>query len=70
MSLTDRVLAGWRERQRAVDLKILWPICVELAPTIDHAKAAFAAHAFNDPAWLALGDDELVRRIESLPGGV
>lgn len=31
---------------------------------------AWAEHAFNDPAWLALGDDELVRRIESLPGGV
>lgn len=41
----------WRCRQRSIDLQILWPSCCELAPTLDHAKAAFAVHAFNDNAW-------------------
>ena len=70
MSLREEILAWWRARQRAIDIAILWPICVERAPNIDRAKAAFALHAFNDPAWLALGEDELIRRIEAMPGGV
>ena len=56
----------WRARQRAIDLDILWPTCIAEAPDIDHAKAAFAVHAFHDPAWLALGPDEIIRRIEEL----
>lgn len=56
----------WAARQRAVDLLTLWPACVEHAPDLDHAKAAFAAHAFNDPAWMRLGHDEVYRRIDAL----
>jgi len=33
---------------------------------MDHAKAAFAYHCYNDPAWKALGDDEIYRRIDAL----
>lgn len=61
-----RIIDWWRARQRAIDLRILWPICVQNAPDIDHAKAAFAIHAFMDPAWLALGEDEIIKRIEEL----
>ncbi len=46
----------WHGRQRSIDLDILWPICCEQACDLDHAKMAFAVHAFHDPAWLALGD--------------
>jgi hypothetical protein len=56
----------WRQRQRAIDLSILWPACKEQATDLDHAKAAFAMHAFHDPAWLALGDDEIRRQIDAL----
>lgn len=42
----------WWSRQRAIDLRILWPACKEGAASIDHARAAFALHAFNDPAWV------------------
>jgi hypothetical protein len=56
----------FNERRRRIDIDILWPSCVALAPDIDHAKAAFAMHAFNDPAWQCLGHDEIVRRIEEL----
>jgi hypothetical protein len=33
---------------------------------LDYARAAFAVHAFNDPAWLTLGEDEIVRQIDAL----
>jgi hypothetical protein len=58
--------AWWAARQRAIDMEILWPSCLELAPDLDHAKAAFAFHAFNDPAWLILGEAEIQRRIDAL----
>lgn len=56
----------WQYRQRAIDLDILWPTCRANATDLDHARAAFAYHAFHDPAWLALGHDEIVRRIDEL----
>ena len=56
----------WYARLRSIDLKILWPICKQKAEDLDHAKAAFAVHAFNDKAWKFLGRDEIVRRIGSL----
>lgn len=47
----------WRNRQRQIDLTILWPVCKEEASKLypdnpmDHAKAAFAYHCYNDAAW-------------------
>ena len=44
--------ARWhRARKRAIDVQLLWPICVEKAPDMDHAKAAFALHVLHDSAW-------------------
>jgi hypothetical protein len=61
------LLRWWRKRQRAIDLDILWPACREEADgDLDVAKAAFAVHAFHDPAWLELGETEIVRRIGEL----
>lgn len=56
----------WNARRRAIDLEILWPICKEKAKDLDHAKAAFAVHAFNDPAWTCLGHYEVYSRIDAL----
>jgi len=56
----------WHARQRMIDLDVLWPACRETAPTLDRARAAFAVHAFNDPAWQRLGDAEIIRRIDEL----
>lgn len=62
-----RWLLNWyNARRRAIDLEILWPICKEKATDLDHAKAAFAVHAFNDPAWMCLGHDEVYSRIDAL----
>lgn len=57
----------WRRRQRSIDLEILWPIFVEKAPDIDHAKVAFAFHCFNDTAWTKdFSHDELKNIISGL----
>lgn len=56
----------WRERQRRIDLMILWPVCKEHATDLEHAKAAFAVHAFNDRAWLALGRPAIIKAIDKL----
>jgi hypothetical protein len=61
-----RVLAWWRAYQRSIDLEILWPICKREAADLDHAKAAFAVHAFHDPAWLCLGAVAIIEAIEGL----
>lgn len=60
------LLGLWHARLRAIDLKILWPTCKAEAHDLDYAKAAFAVHAFHDPAWLTLGEDEIIRRIDEL----
>lgn len=58
--------AWWRARVRRLDLEILWPLCRAGARDIDYARAAFAIHAFNDPAWRELGEDELIAFIDRL----
>jgi len=60
------IIRWWYARQRAIDLQVLWPACKADAKDIDHAKAAFAVHAFNDPAWVCLGEEEIKRRIDAL----
>jgi hypothetical protein len=65
-ALIDRF---WHAPRRRLDLAILWPSCIKHAPDLNRAKAAFAVHAFNDPAWLALGDKELFLFIDNLKGG-
>ena len=60
------LLSLWYRQCRRIDLKILWPICKEKARDSDHAKATFAMHAFNDPAWLFLGENEIKRQIDAL----
>lgn len=56
----------WWARQRAIDLEILWPQCKAQAPDIEHARAAFAIHAFNDPAWVRHYQGDLFRIIGEL----
>lgn len=60
------ILNWWNARRRAIDLDILWPICKEQAADLDHAKEAFAFHAFNDDAWTCLGHDGIVSAINKL----
>ena len=56
----------WHARQRRIDMDILWPQCLAGARDLDHAKAAFAMHAFNDPAWQELGEDYIFKFIDNL----
>jgi hypothetical protein len=55
----------WWARQRAIDLRILWPECKAQAEDLDHAKAAFAVHAFHDNAWIEFyGAESLIQFID------
>lgn len=57
----------WRRRQRSIDMQILWPACKSQAPDLESAKAAFAVHAFNDPAWTQdYSEQELYDAIDAL----
>jgi hypothetical protein len=56
----------WYRRLRSIDLEILWPACRDNAKDLDYARAAFALHAFNDEAWIVLGEEEITRRIGEL----
>lgn len=69
----------WWARQRAIDMRILWPTCCLQARLkrlegglprdwdwLAHAKAAFAVHAFNDPAWVRHYEGELYAFIDKL----
>jgi hypothetical protein len=56
----------WWARQRAMDLRILWPSCKELAPNLDKAKQAFMMHAINDPAWVRHYGEKLWEAVNAL----
>jgi hypothetical protein len=66
MGLVTLMMNWWRARLRRIDLEILWPTCKREAPDLDHAKAIFAVHAFNDPAWVSLGQARLIEMIDEL----
>ena len=54
------------KRARNLDLKILWPACVAKSPNLEHAKAAFKIHAFNDSSWLILPPGKIHEIIDAL----
>ncbi|HEX5426638.1 MAG TPA: hypothetical protein VFW94_24210 [Candidatus Acidoferrales bacterium] len=56
----------WYAKVRQTDLKLIWPACRKHAADLDHAKAAFSIHAFQDKAWLALGEDGIKSFIDAL----
>lgn len=56
----------WYAHLRRIDIDILWPACIEQAPNLDLAKAAFTWHVCNDPAWLVLEGQEMFRIIDDL----
>jgi hypothetical protein len=62
----NKLIVWWNAYRRYLDLNILWPACKLQASDLDHAKGAFALHALNDPAWVCLGKDEVVIRIDAL----
>jgi hypothetical protein len=66
MGVWRLIMNWWHARLRRIDMEILWPTLRRKAPDLDHAKAGFAIHAFHDPAWLALGEDDLIAFIDRL----
>lgn len=66
MTVFTRIRDMYNERRRRIDVEVLWPSCRDQAESLEYARAAFSLHAHSDPAWLRLGHDEIVRRIEAL----
>jgi hypothetical protein len=60
------IVMWWRHRQRMVDMDVLWPILLRETGDLDRAKAAFAFHATNDPAWMCLGEERVLAFIATL----
>jgi hypothetical protein len=65
------LLHWWWARQRRIDIEMLWPACKAAAISngsdLQHAKAAFAFHAYHDPAWCKFySPQELRRQIDNL----
>lgn len=58
---------AWAAQQRAMDVRILWPICCEQADDEEHARMVFFVHAKMDPAWTRLGDHGVIRAVSALP---
>jgi hypothetical protein len=53
--------------RRWIDVTILWPSCRDQTPDLDHAKAAFAVHAFRDRAWTRhFSEEEIFLIIDAL----
>jgi hypothetical protein len=61
-----RLILWWFARQRRLDLEVLWPSIQQEAPDLETARAMFAIHAYRDPAWLVLSDEELFAAMEGL----
>ncbi|UZF92171.1 hypothetical protein [Bosea sp. NBC_00550] len=60
------IMQHWQDRQRQIDIEILWPACFRNSRDIDCARLAFAIHAQNDPAWTVLGTGEILRQVALL----
>ena len=56
----------WQARQRAMDVKWLWPALKTSAPSLSEAKKAFTYHAQTEKAWQSVSEDEINRQIEGL----
>ncbi len=63
-----KLLRNWYwEQQRHYDLGFLWLECKAQAPNLDHARAAFAIHAFHDACWFEYyGEQQLIDIIGKL----
>src|SRR5215510_399386 len=61
-------LTSLRDRaNRRSDMRIVWPICVETAGSLDEARKAFFLHISNDLSWTNhYTHDELVSFVGDL----
>ena len=61
------IMQHWQDRQRQVDIEVLWPACLRNSRDVDCARRAFTIHALKDPAWTVLGTVEILRQVALLP---
>lgn len=57
----------WWWMQRRMDVRMLWPICRDLSPSLAEAHEAFLIHAAITPCWSEYYSPEaLVARVKEL----
>ncbi|WP_141740124.1 hypothetical protein [Bosea sp. BIWAKO-01] len=61
------IMQHWQDRQRQVDIEVLWPACLRNSRVVGCTRRAFTIHALNDPAWTVLGTGEILRQVALLP---
>lgn len=67
IGLVKRALAKTRKRRRDLDVMIFWPSCKKTSESVRQARAAFAYHAMNDPAWTVdMTDHEIIEFVGEL----
>lgn len=47
--------------QRRTDLRVLWPICRDMAASPDEAHEAFMTHAMMSPCWIGYYGERALR---------
>jgi hypothetical protein len=57
----------WHARQRAADIRILWPSICAMRPVEEQARNAMLLHSLLDPAWEDVPNEERRRILEALP---
>lgn len=61
------LLRQLREKQRAIDVELLWPALKDLSEDLAFAKRAMLAHALGESNWTTdLTDQEIVALIDAL----
>lgn len=50
MGLVRFIMQHWQDRQRQIEIEVLWPACLRKSRDIDCARLAFTIHDQNDPA--------------------
>lgn len=61
---------SYEQKQRDADIALLWPLMIDVADDIKHARRLFRLHAATDPAWQTLDPeavDEIISKLEAPP---
>lgn len=67
LDMIARLMRRWRAMQRAMDLRLLWPVCLREAPDRDMARRLFLCHCMMDPAWRRdFTEDEIIEYVRTL----
>lgn len=63
----SQLKSWWRRRQRAIDVRILWPAMKTAADgDVEQARGLFYLHCMKDRAWSDFRQAEIIGIVEGL----